>query len=194
MSRVFETIKIANGEAQNIYYHWERIKWTFKELYKSKPFFNLYELLQGIKFTDGILRFKLIYNQTDVEYHIFNYQRKRIDYFYIVEDDYIDYRFKYEDRSALERYCRKDYGEPIFVKNKMITDNSFGNLAFFDGVKWITPVSYLLKGTRRSKLLKEGVLIEDEIFVSDLKYFKKLAIINSMNELGELCFQVDKII
>jgi 4-amino-4-deoxychorismate lyase len=194
MSRVFETIKIFNKKPKNLIYHWERIKWTFKEYYKTVPFFNLKQFSECIDYPDGILKLKIIYDDTKIDYQITQYKRKRIDYFYIIESNDLDYKFKYEDRSTLEKFCKYNYGEPIFVKKRFITDTTFSNIAFFDGFRWYTPSTYLLKGTKRSYLIDNGLVLVDDISILDLKYFKKISIINSMNDLNEFCFDINKII
>lgn len=194
MSRVFETIKVFNRKPQNLFYHWERIKWTFKEYYKATPFFNLKQFVENLNYPDGVLRLKIIYDDAKLDYQITQYKRKRIDYFYLVEVNDLNYKFKYEDRSILEKFCRSDYGEPIFIKDKFITDTTFSNLAFFDGYKWWTPNTYLLKGTKRSSLIDNKLILVEEISVSDLKYFKKISIINSMNDLNEFCLDINQII
>ena len=57
---------------------------------------------------------------------------------------------------------------------------SIANIAFFDGVDWISPKKPLLKGTTRARLLKERKLILKDIRKDDLKAFTKAALMNAM--------------
>lgn len=194
MSRVFETIKVVNKIPQNIPYHQKRVEWTFREYYKSEPLFELTDLVKTINFPDGLIRFKIIYDKNSYEYQCYPYTRKKIEYLELVSVQNLDYRFKYTDRSILDKHIKNDFIEPIFVINGFLTDTTFTNLAFFDGYKWWTPNTYLLWGTKREFLLKSGVIFEAKIRVEDLIRFKKVSIINSMNELDEFSFSIDKII
>ena len=74
----------------------------------------------------------------------------------------------------------------IIVKNGNLTDSSYSNLAFNDGSKWITPSTPLLTGTRRGQLIESGELYEEELKVSDLKYFHSCSLINALNGIGEI--------
>jgi len=193
MYRVFETIKVVDGKPQNLFYHQKRINWTFHNYYKINPSFSIEKISADLTFPDGINRLKIIYDPSNVEIQISPYNRKRVDYFYIVELDHLDYRFKYENRQVLEQYCKADYGEPIFLINGFITDTTFSNLAFFDGHKWWTPSTYLLWGTKRELLIDSNKINVSEMRLSDLGCFKKFCLINSMNELDEFSFSIDSI-
>ncbi|MGB9730384.1 MULTISPECIES: aminotransferase class IV [Calditerrivibrio] len=193
MYRVFETIKVVDGKPLNLFYHQKRIDWTFQNYYKFVPFFSVEKISANLTFSDGINRLKIIYDPSNVEIQIFPYNRKRVDYFYIVELDHLDYKFKYENRDILEQYCTADYGEPIFLINGFITDTTFSNLVFFDGQKWWTPSTYLLWGTKREALIDSNKIGVSEIRFSDLRYFEKFCLINSMNELDEFSFSIDSI-
>lgn len=194
MYRVIETIKVIGKTPQNISYHQKRVVWTFREYYKTEPFFNLTDLVKTIDFPEGLLRFKVIYDKDSLEYQCYPYTRKKIEYLELVSVQNLDYRFKYTDRSTLDKHIKNDFTEPIFVINGFLTDTTFTNLVFFDGYKWWTPSTYLLWGTKREFLLKNGIIFEAKIRVKDLTQFKKVSLINSMNELDEFSFSIDKII
>jgi 4-amino-4-deoxychorismate lyase len=71
----------------------------------------------------------------------------------------------------------------LIIKNGFITDTSFSNIAFFDGTQWFTPFTYLLNGTQRQHLLRQGAIVETEITPSDLKQFRYAKLINAMLDL-----------
>lgn len=67
-----------------------------------------------------------------------------------------------------------------------MSDTSIANIAFFDGVKWITPNTPLLQGTTRTRLLDEGKIYEAEISLELIPQFKKIALMNAMVGFIEL--------
>ena len=67
----------------------------------------------------------------------------------------------------------------------MITDSSIGNLIFYDGKKWLTPSSPLLKGTMRTKLLEGGKIQSRSIQIEDLSGFESLMMINALNPFDQ---------
>ncbi len=105
----------------------------------------------------------------------------------VVGCDSIEYNYKYENRECLNELLelKQNCDDILIVKNKKITDTSFSNIVFFDGKKWITPSTPLLKGTKREKLLSDGKIVQNEIKLNDLKYFQKAALINSMLDLED---------
>ena len=115
------------------------------------------------------------------------YQPRTIKSLKLVEDDEIDYAFKYADRESINLLYerRGTYDDILIVKNNLITDTSFCNIIFFDGQKWVTPELPLLKGTKRQQLLDEGIINEARILVEDLGSFKKFMLINAMLDFDE---------
>ncbi|MCX8083898.1 MAG: aminotransferase class IV [Calditerrivibrio sp.] len=192
MSQLFETIKVYQRKAFNLEYHKKRIIYTFNTLFKTAPFFDLIAYINSIPLTDELSRLKITYDLNNIAYSITPYQRREITALYTVETT-IEYPFKYEDRSCFDPYL-KGTKEPIFTKNGMITDTTFSNLAFYDGQCWWTPNTYLLKGTKRDYYIEKGILKVTEISVSDLKRFKKISLINAMNDLDDFCFDIQKVI
>lgn len=110
------------------------------------------------------------------------YYKKAINSLRIVRCDEILYDFKYTDRYLLLDLLEKkgDCDEIIIVKNSMLTDTSFSNIVLFDGDKWITPKTPLLRGTCRERLLRKGKIHEGDIFVDELKNYDKILLINAM--------------
>lgn len=105
----------------------------------------------------------------------------------VVCDDTISYSYKSCDRSQLNALAAKkgDCDEIIIVKNNLITDTSFTNLAIFDGNNWLTPKHPLLHGTQRALLLDNGLIKEADITVDDLIKAKRIRLFNAMIDFGE---------
>ncbi|HEY6915657.1 MAG TPA: aminotransferase class IV, partial [Paludibacter sp.] len=79
------------------------------------------------------------------------------------------------------------------VKNGLLTDTSYCNIALYDGQNWFTPRVPLLYGVNRAELLLEEKLIEKDIAVEELKSYEKIALFNAMIEFGEVVLDIDKI-
>ena len=176
-----ETLYVKNGNILNLKYHLKRIENTLK-YFKFKTL-KINKLLK-----DGEYRVRITYNQfgiNNIEY--FPIKKREFKKFKLVKIDF-DYKFKYKNRkNFLDIYSKyKNFDEFILVKNNLITDTTISNIAFFTGKEWITPKYPLLKGTKRAELLDNGLLKEENIHLSDLKYFKKIALINAILGFKEI--------
>ena len=138
----------------------------------------------------GIYKCRVVYSDKIIDVTFEKYSRRSVHGLKLVYDDGIDYAYKYEDKNCLLslRERRGHCDDILIVKNGWITDTSFSNIVFFDGHKWITPASPLLKGTKRAFLLAAGLISEDEIAVADIRLFREAALINAMLELGDTVF------
>jgi len=135
----------------------------------------------------GLFKCRVIYAEALLQAEFFPYAPRPIHSLKLVADEAIDYPWKYEDRSALERlFAQKGTCDDILiVKNGLLTDSSYSNLAFYDGSAWFTPETPLLQGVQRERLLREGRIIPASIRVEDLNGFSQIALINAMLELGD---------
>ena len=178
MSSFLETIKSNNGVIENLLYHQKRYE-SILESYGVLEYKNLKEYLNPPK--SGVFRCRLVYtlDSIDVTYH--SYERKNIESLKIVYSD-IEYAQKSTNRDELnELYLKKESCDDILiVKDSLVTDTSIANIAIFlDGV-WKTPKTPLLKGTTRDRLLEDGLLVEADIGVDELKESSKIALMNAM--------------
>lgn len=156
--------------------------------------------------SNGIYKCRVIYAQRIFSIEFMPYQKKKITNLQIVTNNLICYEHKYEDRKEIDKLFNqrllpkadeplaqfspslissKREDDILIVKNNLITDTSFANVVLSDGVVYLTPSFPLLKGTKRAKLLEEGLIREEEIFLKDLKKFKCVYLINAMLDLDE---------
>lgn len=172
--------------AQNLPYHWKRYQSAYFEYYGIKPKSNPFESISiPQEYNSDIVKLKLLYNETSQQYLYSQYTPKKIQTLKLVSDNSIDYHLKYTNRSSLELLLSKkgDCEDILIIKDGYLTDTSFSNIVFFDGEKWFTPRSPLLKGTMRAKLLEQNLIFERNIEVTDLNKFIKLKLINAMRDL-----------
>ncbi len=110
------------------------------------------------------------------------YRFKKIHSLQLVHADKLDYSHKFADRTELQSLLQKKgkAEDILIVKNGLITDTSYANVAFFDGLQWLTPLKPLLAGTKRAALLQQKKIQEADIRPQDLKQFGKLRLFNAM--------------
>jgi len=192
-----ETLRIENEIIYNFDAHKERIfKTSFShygtKLELNKDIFSIPPQLHNEK-----IKCRIFYSSEilTVEYH--PYHSKSIRFLRLVEDNNIEYNYKFADRDSLNILYeqRNDADDIIIVKNENITDSSFSNLVFedFDG-ELFTPKTYLLAGTKRNFLLKTGVIKEKNITVRNISSYKKVYLINALLDIADdISVPVDRI-
>jgi len=197
MFRLVESIKYLDGKIYNLEYHNERFNRSRKELFGIKSDISLEIPIQSsaLQKEIGLYKCRVIYSEDIEEIEFAPYNFRKINSVKIVYDDEIDYKYKYLDKEPfnklLERKNKCD--DIIIVKKGLITDASFANLVFFDGKKYYTPASPLLKGTKRAALLDQKIIFERDIAPEDLKSYKKLFFINAMIDLGQTGIDINNI-
>jgi len=189
MSQLFEAIKLYKGKLENIEYHNERFNRSRKQLFGCKDLIDLNETIKIPKnIGKGLFKCRVVYDKKTIEINFLPYVKPKIKSLKLIECNDIAYKYKYLDRTKIDELLKHkgECDDVLIIKNGLVTDTSIANICFYDGQKWITPITALLKGTKRQKLLDEGKIFEAEITQKDLKKFKKASLINAMIELGEI--------
>jgi 4-amino-4-deoxychorismate lyase len=131
--------------------------------------------------SEGILKCRILYSDIIHSIEFQPYTPRVIRALTLIEDNTIDYTYKYADRSMFDRLPpHAPDTDLLIVKNGFITDTTFSNIVFYDGTQWVTPSTYLLNGTQRQRLLREGRIVSREIRVGDLSRFISAKPINAM--------------
>jgi 4-amino-4-deoxychorismate lyase len=195
--KFIESILFRDGDYVNLPLHQERINNVFHHFGSRDESHNLNRILPDLKM-EGTYKVRLVYDMDneDAEYDIefSEYQPRKINTLEIVSSKPFDYSMKFEDRSKINKLTKSSTADDIIIAiDNYITDGSYFNLAFWNGVEWLTPDTPLLKGVRRTQLLQDEKIKEAPIRVSDLGIFKKVCLINSMLDLGDLEVPVAKV-
>lgn len=180
MFRFIETIRIEDGVPQNLSLHQQRMELTFELFFAVNEVPSLKKHLNRKVFPEkGIYKCRILYNKKILKTEFENYIPKEIFSFRLVTDNQISYEFKFSDRRKLIR--EKSAGEElIFVKNGLITDTAFSNIAVMIAGSWYTPAQPLLKGTMRNMLLQSGKIRERNISAGEFLKCEKFRLINAM--------------
>jgi 4-amino-4-deoxychorismate lyase len=178
----FETIKIVDSEILNLEYHQKRYENVLK-IFDIDDAKDLKTYINPPK--KGTYRCKVIYdisNLDSIEVLYYEYTKRKISSLKIIRDDDIEYKNKSIDREKIDTLFSKRDGcdDILIVKNKLVTDTSIANIAFYDGESWLTPRQPLLKGTTRDRYLSNKKLKEVDIDVEELDRFSKIALLNAM--------------
>lgn len=187
MYQLFETIKLQNKKLFNIEYHNQRMNNSRKILFGYEDKINLEEAIKlpnGI--SDNIFKCRVVYSDKidDIEFQ--PYYEKKVNSLQAINVDWIDYSYKFLDRSNLQKLlCKCIADDVLIIKNGFVTDTSYSNVVFYDGENYYTPNTPLLKGTKREKLLREGIINEAEIKISDIQKYQSVFLINSMLDIDE---------
>lgn len=178
-----ETICLNDGQLSNLTYHNERLNRTRSAYFGEVGKWDLNELISippGI--TAGLYKCRVTYGKAVEKIEFEPYRPRQVKSLRLVEDDSIAYDFKFKDRTALQYLFEKrgNADDVLIVKQGMLTDSSYANLVFWNGKQWVTPDSPLLKGTKRARLLVEGLITEQKIRAQDLPKYSHARLINSM--------------
>ncbi len=185
--RFIETIKIENGRIVNPDLHIERAYNTVYHHFHIKRFFDFESVIPDKSpYNNGIYKLRVIYSSGIECFSISPYELKPVRSLQIVDGSKIDYGYKYEDRSEIEslRSLRGDCDDILMVRDGFITDTSYSNIIFSDGVQIFTPSTFVLNGTKRRGMLLAGLIHEKEIRIEDVHKYKVCWMINAMLDIS----------
>jgi 4-amino-4-deoxychorismate lyase len=189
MCQLVETIKCKDGELFNLGYHQVRFDRTRRILFRIKDEINLEKIIEiPGSYQSGLFRCRVIYSKKIEKIEFLPHQFRVVKSLKLIEDDEIDYRFKYTNRERLNALFenRGTCDDILIVKNGFICDSSIANIVFFDGRKWWTPDTPLLQGTQRARLIHEEKIYVCPIPLNDLPKYKKVGLINAMQNLDNM--------
>jgi 4-amino-4-deoxychorismate lyase len=183
MCRLIESIKLQNGQLQNVKWHNKRFNESRKALFGIDDHVDLEQLIiVPHTLDDGIYKCRVLYERQIEVVEFQPYVARCVRSLRLLECNDIDYEYKYENRLAFDKLMAlKGAADDILVaKAGHITDTSYSNIVFSDGEKWVTPDTWLLNGTQRRHLLADGIITEANITTSSLKRYKWAKPINAM--------------
>lgn len=187
-----EVIKVEDGMFVDPQTHIDRIFRTTMHFFAKPPLdVQLMKDMIPINLRTGVVKCRIVYSKKVISIDFEQYKMRNIRSLAIIEDNTIDYNFKYLNREAINELFsqRGDCDDILIVKNSLITDTSYSNVVlknFKDEL--YTPTSTLLPGTKRQKLLDTGIIHEKEIRVNDIQSYKGIYLINAMIDIEDKLF------
>lgn len=198
MYQFIETLRIEDGNLLNIEKHQSRVDKTLAHFWPGKATgISLKELLPSAPCAQGIFKVRVVYGGNGIEeIKVEPYQKKIVRTLRLVENNDACYPFKSTDRSVLTQAMQKRgvCDEVIIVKNGLLTDTSYTNIALFDGHHWYTPAYPLLAGTMREKLLDNGIIRTRDIKASDICQYSQISLFNAMIDHGGIVLPTTSVI
>ncbi|MGE5315350.1 MAG: aminotransferase class IV [Acidobacteriota bacterium] len=182
MTRLLETIMVSAGAVRNWQYHNARINRTRRDLFGSTDELDIRTITPPTNGHTGPVRCRVIYAGDILSVSTEAYIRQPIRSLRLLRRDDISYPYKFEERTQFAEALqhRGNCDEILIVKHGRITDTSFSNVAFFNDRAWVTPAEPLLKGTMRQSLLDRGMIVEEDLRISDLKHFSQIMLISAL--------------
>jgi 4-amino-4-deoxychorismate lyase len=189
MSRFIEAIKWKDGEFYRLNYHQQRMEMALKLFYSKSPVIDLEAYLHKLTIPeDGIYKCRIVYDDEIRQVEFIPYQLRSVKTIKLIEVNIASTVYKPEDRTAINQAFaqRGECDDVLMVRNGLLTDTSYSNIALLSGNEWITPRIPLLYGTQRAYLIENKIIVEEDISVETLKNFQKIRLFNAMIEFGEL--------
>lgn len=191
MYQFIETIYYKDGEMPLLYWHEQRFTKTQMAHFGRKIHLELAPLI-ALKRPNELLdnqvyKVRVVYSENDISFEFLPYQKKKITELHLVQNDTMDYSFKYADRTSLD-YMKRTFdtdAEIIIVQNGLLTDTTFTNIALYDGISWVTPKIPLLEGVQRSFLLDDATIKRADIHVDTLYQYSQVKLFNAMVDWDE---------
>jgi 4-amino-4-deoxychorismate lyase len=183
-----ESIRCERGILFNLEGHNRRLNSSRRELFGATDAWDLTELVKiPASLGPGLFKCRVVYAEKILKIEFLPYEKKTVKRLRMVKNDTINYAYKYQDRTALDRLKALAGGgeDIIIVKNSLATDASSSNIVFDTGSELLTPAFPLLRGTRRELLLSKGILKTADIRPADIRSFRSVHLINAMLDLGE---------
>lgn len=183
MYQLLESIRIENQKLQHIDLHNKRFNDARKALYGQHIPVKLEELINiPANLSKQRYKCRVLTDGKNFNVEVNPYHQREIKTLKVIRTNEIEYTYKTTNRTLLDQAfaLRQNCDDIIIVKNDKVTDAWAANLIFFNGIKWITPSTPLLKGTQREYLLLSGEISEQDIYVADIKNFEKIKLINAM--------------
>lgn len=131
---------------------------------------------------EGLYKCRVLYGTCLESITFIPYAPKDLRTLCIVHSDTIRYRYKYQNRKALEDLYegRLHSDDILIVKDGLIKDLSYANIVLKKGNDWYTPQEPLLAGVERARLLDQGIISAKKIALKDLYSYDAWKPINAM--------------
>ena len=194
---LFESIGVIDGQVQHASWHEKRYVKSFITYFKRPP---VKPLLEGIDipnaYQKGKVKLRISYNENQREWRFSNYAFSPIAHLQLVEHNAINYELRWGGRVLLSELYQKrgDADDVLIVRNGLLTDTSYGNIAFRKNGGWFTPDKPLLEGTARARLLAQGKISSTPISLENYTKFEVFKMINALRDFEtDSCYSVANI-
>lgn len=190
MCRFLESIKLKDGVFFRLDYHQNRVNECFQQFFPGLEAPDLVAFLHQQEVPKiGLYKCRVLYNEQGFRRpEITPYQMRNIKSLKLVETTLEPMAYKSTDRSVYEQLVaqRDTCDDVLLVRNGLLTDTSYANVALYDGEQWVTPRLPVLYGTNRAFLIEKSMIVEQDVKAEELHLYQKIRLFNAMIEFGEV--------
>lgn len=183
-----DVIKVHNGQFYNLDLHLQRISSTIHHFFGKTPQLTLDDGLIPQELRHGLVKCRILYSDKILNVEFSPYIFRPLERLIVVENNSIDYSFKFLDRSCFTK-LQSNYetgSEILIIKNHLVTDTSYSNVVFEDdSSNLFTPDSVLLNGLKRQSLIDQGRVQLRRIDLDDIWQYRRLYLINAMIDIED---------
>ena len=186
---LLESICFLDGCPQHPGYHEQRMNRSRAALLDNHTPMYLQDVLRPPgEYRHGQVKCRILYQHQIEKIEWSHYQAAKIRSLQPVHADHLDYAHKYADRNGLQQLLQQKgpADDVLIIKQGLVTDTSYANVAFRNGTRFLSPATPLLPGTCRQRLLDAGILEPADIRLADLSHFSAIYLFNAMLPLGSL--------
>lgn len=188
-------MRIDKGNLPLLDLHNKRLNHTRHHHFQSKDTLDLAKHISVPEdMKNEYLKCRIVYDEKIQEITYNPYQKKTINSLQVISSN-LDYSWKYEDRKELKALFanRKEHDDILIIKEGLVTDSFYCNVAFFKNGFWFTPKRPLLHGVMRESLMSQGKITPHDIAVSDIKLYDKLCLFNAMIDFEETVIPIESV-
>lgn len=180
---LIESIRCHDGVFPLLYWHQQRLNYTFNALWPDAVVPSLHHHLHQFPIPDkGLFKCRVLYGKTLGPPTYEPYVLRPPSKLQIVEKPNINYSLKWAARDQLSELLQQagTCEDVLIVRNGQITDTTYCNIAFLRMGTWYTPASPLLAGVRRASLIDQGLIRVECINLSQLATYSHFKVFNAM--------------
>lgn len=194
-----EAIEWSQGRAHRLPYHQRRVEAAFRCLYPGVTAFSLSDELekrQHLFPVQGTYKLRLEYNEQLQTVEFQEYRLRSISTLKMVETGQPTLDYKSSVRALIDEAfsARGTADDVLLVRDGMLTDTSYANIALYDGTKWKSPRIPLLYGTRRAYLIDRQQIETADIRADELHRFQLIRLFNALIDFGAVELPVKAIL
>ena len=196
MYQFLETIQLRDGEFNRLNLHQQRMQGAVSAFYPDVSVPSLSKQLSEMDFpADGLFKCRVIYDSEIRKIEFLPYTLPVIRSLRIVETDIDSLPYKMADRSGYQALFAKrgDRDDVLILKNGLLTDTSYCNIALYDGSQWVTPALPLIQGVNRAQLINDRRVITKDLSSDDLLNYKQIRLFNALIEFGEIELNISSV-
>lgn len=196
MCQFIESIKLQDGNIFRLQLHQERINRIFDVFFPEDKKIILLNVFKNLSVPQkGTFKVRIIFDSEIRNLEFVPYQLPHIKTLKVIETNIETTFYKSTQRDYIQAVFanKEECDDVLMVKNGLITDTSYCNVALYDGKYWFTPKAPIIYGTQRTNLLNNALIIEKDIGIHQLGNFQTICLFNAMIEFGEITFSVQSI-